>query len=78
MPIYEYVCKDCEKQFEVIRPMSQADAPLACPACGRQQSRRKLAVFYAHSGGHAVAGTSGGCGSCEGGGCGSCGHSHTH
>ncbi len=34
MPIYEYVCQDCEKVFETIRPMSQSDAPIPCALCG--------------------------------------------
>jgi putative FmdB family regulatory protein len=77
MPIYEYVCQDCDKDFEVIRSMSQADAPIACQACGGEHVKRKLALFYAQSGGRSVSGTSsGGCGSCSGGSCGSCSCSH--
>ena len=75
MPIYEYVCQDCEKVFEVIRPMSQADQATACEACGGENVKRKLALFYAQSGGHAVSGTSApACASCAGGNCASCGH----
>ena len=33
MPVYEYYCKDCRKQFEALRPMSKADAPIACKQC---------------------------------------------
>jgi len=75
MPIYEYVCLACEKKFEVIRPISQADAPLACQNCGVEQVKRKQAVFYAMSGGHSVSGTSGGChcdSACSGGNCAGC------
>ncbi|MGQ9833767.1 MAG: FmdB family zinc ribbon protein [Candidatus Villigracilaceae bacterium] len=25
MPIYEYVCLDCKQEFEVVRPISQAN-----------------------------------------------------
>ena len=76
MPIYEYVCQACKKEFETIRPMSQKDAAIACEKCGSEDVKRKLALFYAHSGGSAVPGTSGGCGcnSCSGGECGNCGH----
>lgn len=74
MPIYEYVCQDCKKEFEVIRPMSQADAPMTCATCGGENIKRKLALVTAMSGGHAVAGASGGaaCGSCAGGHCATC------
>jgi len=76
MPIYEYTCLDCKKEFEVIRPMSQADAPVACTACGKEHVKRKLALVTAMSGGRAVSGASGGtsCGSCSGGHCSTCGH----
>jgi putative FmdB family regulatory protein len=76
MPIYEYICLDCNKKFETIRPMSQADSPLACQTCGGENVKRKLAAFYAMSGGHSVAGTSSSCdcGSCSGGNCSGCSH----
>jgi putative FmdB family regulatory protein len=34
MPIYEYWCNDCDKEFEELRPMSRASEPAACPTCG--------------------------------------------
>jgi len=75
MPIYEYVCQDCKSEFETIRPMSQADAPIACEVCGRRKTKRKLSVFFAESGGKAVAGASApSCASCVSGNCASCGH----
>ncbi len=75
MPLYAYVCLDCKKEFELLRPMGQADDPAPCAHCGGDHVRRKLAVFYAQSGGHAVSGTSTpSCGSCAGGNCSSCGH----
>ncbi len=75
MPLYEYVCLECKKQFEVLRPISEADSAFACPACGREQIKRKLAVFYARSGGHSLAGSSASsCGSCSAGSCAGCSH----
>ncbi len=75
MPIYEYVCKDCDKVFETIRPMSQADAPIKCEICGGKHTKRKLSVFFAESGGKAVSGMAEpSCGSCAGENCSSCGH----
>ena len=76
MPIYEYICLSCKEEFEAIRPISQKDAVIACEKCGSRDVKRKLAVFYAHSGGSAspVTSSSGGCASCSGGDCGHCGH----
>ncbi len=34
MPLYEYVCPKCKKEFEVMRPFSQANEPASCPDCG--------------------------------------------
>jgi putative FmdB family regulatory protein len=75
MPIYEYVCQDCEQVFETLRSMSQADEPMPCAACGGGHTKRKLSVFFAESGGRSVSGMSEpSCGSCAGGNCAQCGH----
>ena len=75
MPIYEYICQNCKQEFEIIRPMSQSDSPLACASCGRENIKRKLSLFHAESGGKSVAGTSApSCTSCASGNCASCGH----
>lgn len=74
MPIYEYVCLDCKHEFESLRPMAQADAPLECVKCGSTSTRRKISVFFAESGGRAVAGMSEpSCDSCSSGNCSTCG-----
>ena len=73
MPIYEYICQDCAHEFEAIRPMSQADVPMACGKCGGENIKRKISVFFAGSGGKAVAGMSEpSCGTCAGGDCSHC------
>jgi putative FmdB family regulatory protein len=76
MPIYEYVCEACRHEFNLLRPMREADSPAACEACGHARTKRKLSLFSAHtSEGTAIAGTSGpSCSGCAGGSCGSCGH----
>jgi putative FmdB family regulatory protein len=75
MPIYEYVCEKCRREFSLLRPMSEADSLTACEECGHARAKRKLSLFSARTGeGTAVAGTSGGsCSGCAGGSCGSCG-----
>ena len=74
MPIYEYICLDCKKEYEILRSFNEADQPMACNECGGENVKRKLSVFYAQSGGHTVSGAGGGgCSSCAGGNCGSCG-----
>jgi putative FmdB family regulatory protein len=43
MPIYEYVCADCEHTFETLQKMS--DAPLTvCPACDKPHLKKKISA----------------------------------
>ena len=45
MPIYEYVCKKCDKRFEeLVRTMS-GEPKVACPECGSTSTARALSVF---------------------------------
>jgi putative FmdB family regulatory protein len=76
MPIYEYFCADCHTKFNALRPMSQADAPIACDQCEGEHTARVLSVFIAVSGGKALDSMAGGACAC-GGHCG-CGHAHSH
>jgi putative FmdB family regulatory protein len=70
MPIFEYVCKACGKQFEAIVLGSKA---AECPQCSGRDLEQQLSKFAAHS----HSGSSGSAmpcgapaGSCGGGGCG--------
>jgi putative FmdB family regulatory protein len=36
MAIYEYLCLRCQAEFEVMRPMSEADKVAVCPRCGSE------------------------------------------
>ncbi|MSQ33057.1 MAG: zinc ribbon domain-containing protein [Dehalococcoidia bacterium] len=33
MPVYEFRCRKCGKEFEVRRLFSESEKPAACPAC---------------------------------------------
>ena len=73
MPIYEYICLDCKKEYEILRSFNEAEKPVDCDECNGENVKRKLSVFYAQSGGSTISGAGGGCNSCAGGNCGSCG-----
>ena len=65
MPVYEYVCLECQRAFErYVRSWGEA---VACPACSGQRIEKQLSTF-AMAGGQPRAG-GGGCG-CGRGGCG--------
>lgn len=34
MAVYEYLCPRCRREFELMRPISEADKPAKCPKCG--------------------------------------------
>ena len=71
MPIYEYVCMQCESHFEEL--VRNGEQP-HCPDCGDSNVRKQLSVFAAH-GSSKSAQSSFGAGPSAGGGCcgGSCG-----
>lgn len=48
MPIYEYLCTDCHKQFEFLLLPSSPTAP-QCPACGSQKLTQELSAFAVNS-----------------------------
>ncbi|MSO19475.1 MAG: zinc ribbon domain-containing protein [Acidobacteria bacterium] len=77
MPIYEYICADCEKPFEKL--IFNAREKVLCPTCGGKHNTQQLSVVaspakaggassYSETGGTSgptsrPAGPSGGCGS---------------
>lgn len=75
MPIYEYRCRECEREFEAFIMASAPQA--ACPDCGSEQLTRELSSFASRagqsSGGYESSGPANGGGGCCGGACG-CGH----
>src|SRR2546426_8563969 len=74
MPIYEYICEDCQTHFEKI--VLNKTQEIACPKCAGKKNAIQLSVFSAANGSSngssakSSGGFSGGGGSCCGGGCG--------
>ena len=66
MPIYEYRCKQCEKDFE--KYVHGASTAVACPACASEHVMRKLSVFGLKTAGAFQPSAMSG-GGCCGGGC---------
>ena len=44
MPLYEYRCYDCGHQFEMLRPMREANEPAVCRSCNNGAQRDALGV----------------------------------
>lgn len=67
MPIYEYRCAACEREFERYVPTSAVT--VTCPACSSGEVRRKLSVVRFKSGGDVMSSVPSAGGGCCGGGC---------
>ena len=62
MPLYEYACKECDKEFELLVRGSETPE---CPSCHSRELQRRLSVFAAHSNGGSTSMPSvGACGAC--------------
>lgn len=42
MPLYEYVCQDCEMYWEEVRKIKDRDETLPCPACQSDRVKRRV------------------------------------
>lgn len=79
MPIFEYLCEECDDQFEEL-VIGEQEAIL-CPECGSEQTRKLISSCRAKFGGRsaepgqtaAAASAGSGCSGCGGGSCASCG-----
>ncbi|MCJ7544516.1 MAG: zinc ribbon domain-containing protein [Phycisphaerae bacterium] len=59
MPIYEYTCGSCGKDFELLVTSRRAKA--ACPHCGSRKLTRRLSTFATHKGAPSLPCSSGKC-----------------
>ena len=75
MPLYEYHCETCKRDFEKRRPIREADAPIECPECASENITRKLSLFIALSKSDSGTQALGSGGGCCGGACGCGNHS---
>lgn len=46
MPIFEFVCKSCNNEFEAL---VRGSTPPACPKCASELLERQLSMPYAHT-----------------------------
>lgn len=52
MPIYEYYCSHCAREFEVMRPFSDSSLAARCPTCGADAP--KVPSIFASNEGYSV------------------------
>lgn len=44
MPLYQFVCSECEHPFETLVPRVSAELKDPCPECGSQKVERTFAL----------------------------------
>ncbi len=42
MPLYDYLCDDCQNAFEVKRSFAEASQPATCPDCQGENTKKLL------------------------------------
>ena len=49
MPAYEYICKDCNKEFLVFLSLKEFESKprIKCPHCQSDNTLKKLTSFFA-------------------------------
>lgn len=45
MPLYEFLCGKCGKEFEAYKRLSDENAQESCPGCGEPSRRLGLSLF---------------------------------
>jgi len=73
MPIYEYVCQECNRPFE--RIVLRQTEPISCPNCGSKRNTLQYSVVNTpnksgNGGATSMSGSGGGCCGPSGCGCG--------
>jgi putative FmdB family regulatory protein len=66
MPIYEFVCEECEHAFEKL--VSTSRSRVRCPKCESAKVSKQFSAFAFKGGSRFVSSRGGGCGSCSSGG----------
>jgi putative FmdB family regulatory protein len=72
MPLFDFVCRACGKEFETL--VMGSDRP-ACPRCAGTELEKQMSTFAFRSKGEGertVTGAGSKCSGCAGGSCGTC------
>ncbi|MFC1868008.1 zinc ribbon domain-containing protein [Thermodesulfobacteriota bacterium] len=71
MPIYEYRCMKCNKEFEYL--VFGSDSAVSCPECNGEKVKRQMSACSIKSGNnYSPASGSSGCSTCSSSNCSTC------
>jgi putative FmdB family regulatory protein len=46
MPLYEYYCPTCKREFTITQTMQERERGAACPTCGSRNLEPRLGSFF--------------------------------
>jgi len=70
MPIFDFKCKKCEREFEFF--LMKKDEVVVCPFCGGEEVERLISSFRLGGSAREGEGSSGACATCSSKNCSSC------
>jgi putative FmdB family regulatory protein len=47
MPVYEYYCPGCQREFTLTLSLQEAEQGATCPSCGGRGLEPRLSSFFA-------------------------------
>lgn len=68
MPIFEFKCKKCKENFDILFRSRDEKLSVVCPKCGSTRAERQMSAFAGKVGNTSAGGA--GCGSCAATSCG--------
>lgn len=71
MPVYEYLCENCQKKFELLVKLN-SPIKVICPSCQSDRVKKLISSFGIGGGGSRIKSSSGSCSSCSSNSCSSC------
>ena len=45
MPLYEYMCRECGRRFEVLQRVGADSTGVVCPGCGASHVSKQFSTF---------------------------------
>lgn len=69
MPIYEFICKNCKEEFELLVYSKEEEV---CPKCGSKNLTKKISKVIFKSAKESGGSSSSSCSSCSSGNCSTC------
>ncbi|HAR36314.1 MAG TPA: hypothetical protein DCR87_05315 [Acidobacteria bacterium] len=71
MPIYEYLCLNCHKRFEILVNLN-SEVKITCPDCRSDRVKKLVSAFGIGGGGSRIKSGGSGCSTCSSHSCSTC------